>query len=73
MVAHQIPIFIGDTTVFPGDIVVADIDGALVVPRRIACDVLRRTEQVIGVEIDIKGWVDAGDSPSEIVAKGGYF
>lgn len=52
---------------------VADIDGALVVPRRIACDVLRRTEQVIGVEIDIKGWVDAGDSPSEIVAKGGYF
>lgn len=73
VVGHQIPVFIGDTMVFPGDIVVADIDGALVVPRRIACDVLLRTEQVIGFEHDIKGWVDAGDSPSEIVAKGGYF
>ena len=73
VVGHRIPVLIGDTMVFPGDIVVADIDGALVVPRRIACDVLLRTEQVIGFETDIEGWVDAGDSPSEIVAKGGYF
>ncbi len=73
VVAHQIPVFIGDAMVFPGDLIVADIDGALVVPRRIACDVLRRTEQVIGFEDDIKGWVDAGDSPSEIVKKCGYF
>ena len=73
VVGHRIPVLIGDTMVFPGDIVVADNDGALVVPRRIACDVLLRTEQVIGFETDIEGWVDAGDSPSEIVAKGGYF
>jgi len=73
VVAHQIPVFIGETMVFPGDIIVADIHRALVVPRRIACAVLRRTEQVIGFETDIKRWVDAGNSPSEIVKKGGYF
>ena len=73
VVAHQTAVFIGETMVFPGDIIVADVDGALVVPRRIACDVLRRTEQVISFEDNIKVWVDAGDSPSEIVGKGGYF
>ena len=73
VVAHQTPVFIGTTIVFPGDIVVADTDGAIVVPRRIACDVLRRTEQIIHFEHDIKAWVDAGDSPSDIVKKGGYF
>lgn len=73
VVAHQVPVFIGGTIVYPGDIVVADIDGALVVPRRIACEVLRRTEQVIGFEHEIKTWVDAGHSPTDIVKKGGYF
>ena len=73
VVAYQTPVFIGETMVFPGDIIVADVDGGLVAPRRIACDVLRRTEQVIRFEDNIKVWVDAGDSPSEIVKKGGYF
>lgn len=73
VVAHQTPVFIGDAMVYPGDVVVADIDGCVVVPRQIACQVLRRTEQVIGFEGQIKGWGDAGDSPSQIVEKGGYF
>ena len=73
VVAHQTPVFIGETMVFPGDIVVADIDGGLVVPRRLACEVLRRTEQIVGFEHEIKAWVDAGDSPTDIVKKGGYF
>lgn len=42
-------------------------------PRRLACDVLRRTEAIIAFEQQIKTWVDAGESPSEIVGKGGYF
>ena len=73
VVAHQVPVFIGQTMVKPGDIIVADIDGALVVPRDIACDVLRRTEKIIGLEDDIKLWVEQGQSPTEIVEKGGYF
>jgi 4-hydroxy-4-methyl-2-oxoglutarate aldolase len=73
VVAHQVPVFIGPTMVFPGDLVVADVDGAIVVPRRVACDVLRRTEAIIGFENQIKTWVDEGNSPTEIVKKGGYF
>jgi 4-hydroxy-4-methyl-2-oxoglutarate aldolase len=73
VVAHQVPISLGQTLVFPGDMVVADVDGAIVVPRRLACDVVRRTEAVMGFEDKIKSWVDAGNSPSEIVEKGGYF
>ena len=73
VVAHQVPVFIGQTQVYPGDVVVADVDGAIVVPRRLACDVLRRTEAIIGFERQIKTWVDEGNSPSEIVQKGGYF
>jgi 4-hydroxy-4-methyl-2-oxoglutarate aldolase len=53
--------------------VVADVDGAIVVPRRLACDVLPRTEAIIGFEHQIKTWVDEGNSPTEIVDKGGYF
>lgn len=71
MVAHQIPVFSGETMVSPGGIIVADIDAAPGVPRRVACDVLRRTAQVIRFVNIIKGWVDAGDSLSEIVKKGG--
>jgi 4-hydroxy-4-methyl-2-oxoglutarate aldolase len=73
IIAHQVPVFIGDTMVFPGDVVIADIDGAIIVPRAIACDVLRRTEEIIAFEHRIKTWVDDGDSPREIVKKGGYF
>lgn len=73
VIAHQVPVFIGETMVFPGDVVIADIDGAIVVPRRVACDVLRRTEDVISFEQKIRNWVDEGNSPSEIVNKGGYF
>jgi 4-hydroxy-4-methyl-2-oxoglutarate aldolase len=73
VIAHQVPVFIGETMVFPGDVVIADIDGAIVVPRRIACDVLRRTEDIINFEHTIKTWVDEGNSPTEIVKKGGYF
>ena len=73
VVAHQTPVYIGQAMVYPGDVVVADIDGCIVVPRTIACQVLRRTEQIIGFEEQIQSWVDAGDSPNEIVRKGGYF
>ena len=43
------------------------------VPRPVACQVLRRTEQIIGFEAQIQSWADAVDSPNEIVRKAGYF
>ncbi len=70
---YQIPIKIGDTTVKPGDIVLGDIDGVLVVPREIACEVLLRAEEIKRNEKKIFGWVAEGQSITEITAKGGYF
>ena len=73
IVAHQVPIFVGKVLVKPGDILVADIDGALVIPRQIAVAVLERAEQIENNEEDNREWVDAGLSAAEIHDRGGYF
>ena len=70
---YQIPIKIGDVTIKPGDVVLGDIDGVLVVPREIAYDVLVRAEEIKENEKKIFGWVKEGQSIDEIVKKGGYF
>lgn len=70
---YQIPIKIGDVTIKPGDVVLGDIDGVLVVPRRIAYDVLVRAEEIWENEKKIFGWVADGQSVKDITDKGGYF
>jgi regulator of RNase E activity RraA len=70
---YQVPVKIGDATVKPGDVVLGDIDGVLVVPRDIACEVLLRAEEIKRNEKEIFGWVAEGQSIREITEKGGYF
>ena len=70
---YQIPIKIGDVTIKPGDVVLGDVDGVLIVPRDIAYDVLLRAEEIIENEKEIFGWVAEGQSIQEITEKGGYF
>ncbi len=70
---YQIPIQIGNTMIKPDDIILGDIDGVLVVPRDIACDVLLRAEEIKENEKKIFGWVKDGNSVHEIAEKGGYF
>jgi 4-hydroxy-4-methyl-2-oxoglutarate aldolase len=70
---YQIPVRIGDATVKPGDVVLGDIDGVLVVPREIAYAVLLRAEEIKADEKKIFGWVAEGQSVTEITEKGGYF
>jgi len=70
---YQIPIKIGDVTIKPGDVVLGDIDGVLVVPREIAYDVLLRAEEIKENEKKIFSWVHEGQSIREIKEKGGYF
>ncbi len=43
--AMDIPICIGGVVIYPGDVVVADGDGVVVVPRRMAMDVARYARQ----------------------------
>jgi regulator of RNase E activity RraA len=70
---YQIPVKIGDTTIRPGDVVLGDIDGVLVVPRAIAHDVLLRAEEIKANEKKIFGWVAEGRSIRQITEEGGYF
>ncbi|MFA7344209.1 MAG: RraA family protein [Terrimicrobiaceae bacterium] len=70
---YQIPIKIGDTDIKPGDIVLGDIDGVLVVPRALAFEVLQRAEEIKANEKKIFGWVAEGQSIQQITDKGGYF
>ena len=68
---YQIPIKIGDVTIKPGDVVMGDIDGVLVVPRDIAYEVLIRAEEIRENEKKIFGWVKEGQTVHEITEKGG--
>ena len=70
---YQCPLLIGTVTIKPGDVVLGDVDGVLVVPRKIAYDVLIRAEEIKENEKKIFSWVHAGETIHEISAKGGYF
>lgn len=70
---YQISIKIGDVVIKPGDVVLGDIDGVVVVPRDIAYDVLVRAEEIKANEKKIFSWVAEGQSIHQITEKGGYF
>lgn len=71
--AWQVPVYVGSVIIKPGDLVMADIDGALVVPRDRIVQVLERAEEIEQNEGEIKEWVDAGLSAKDIHDRGGYF
>lgn len=70
---YQVPIKIGDVVIKPGDVILADIDGVLCIPRDRAYDVLVRAEEIRANEKKIFGWVAEGQSIRQITEKGGYF
>ncbi len=71
--AFQVPIQVGDVIIKPGDLIFADIDGAIAIPRRLAVPVLERAEGIEKNEGEIKEWIDAGLSTQQIHDRGGYF
>ena len=71
--AYQVPIAVEGVIIKPGDLILADIDGALVVPRKLVESVLERAETIGRNEGEIKEWVDAGLSAEDIHERGGYF
>ncbi len=74
LITHfQIPLQIDDVFIRPGDVVLGDVDGVLVVPRAIAHEVLVRAEEIKTNEQKIFGWVKEGQSARDITDKGGYF
>ncbi len=51
--ALDIPILVGGTIVFPGDYVVADDDGVVVIPQRELDETLMRADQIMNLEGEI--------------------
>lgn len=73
MIGYQMPIQIGGVNIAPGDVILADIDGAIVVPRALAMEVLEKAEAIRDNEVEIKKMVLSGLKATEIVERGGYF
>jgi regulator of RNase E activity RraA len=72
MVASQEPVTIGDVTVHPGDVVIAEFDGVLVVPQADAERVLVKSEEIVSAETRVRADMRAGVSPLEGLQKHGH-
>ncbi len=73
MYYYQKPVLVGEIIVNPGDWIFGDIDGAIVIPKGIAYDVLVAAEKLLNKEITIKEMVENGMKPTDVVKNGGYF
>lgn len=71
--ATQVPVTIGNVTVTPGDWVVADDDGVVIVPSALAEEVLAEAERKAGTENRIRDAVREGVSPLEAYERYGTF
>lgn len=67
------PITIGDVTIRTGDILFADRDGVVVIPREIAGDAARKVAQVLQTENLVRKAILAGVDPQEAYLKHGKF
>jgi len=70
---YQVPIKIGQVVIKPGDVIFADIDGVVCVPRDLAYPVLVRAEEIQNNEKKIFGWISKGETLDTITENGGYF
>src|SRR5437868_8437010 len=67
------PLTIGGVRIALGDIVVADLDGVVIVPRRVAHEVLSRCERLVGTENKVRTAVKRGMTPLAAYEKFGAF
>jgi 4-hydroxy-4-methyl-2-oxoglutarate aldolase len=70
-VASQVPVEVGDVIVHPGDIIVADIDGVVVVPKDKAQDVLAMAREIDQRELEQAKLIVAEKSLRKGLAKYG--
>jgi 4-hydroxy-4-methyl-2-oxoglutarate aldolase len=67
------PVAIGGVRVSLGDLVVGDLDGVVVIPRRVAHEVLGRCEKLVGTENKVRAAVRRGMTPLAAYQKFGSF
>jgi 4-hydroxy-4-methyl-2-oxoglutarate aldolase len=67
------PITIGGVRIALGDMLVADLDGIVVIPRRLAHDVLLKCEQLLASENKVRTAIKRGTSPLDAYQTFGVF
>ena len=67
------PLTLGGVRINLGDVIVGDLDGVVVVPRRVAHEVLQRCERLVGTEGKVRTAVRRGMLPLEAYKKFGAF
>ena len=70
-VASQVPVRVGGIMVHPGDIIVGDVDGVVVVPREKAAEVLRMAQEIDARELEQARLIIAAKSLRKGLAKYG--
>lgn len=73
IVAVNEPVVCGGVDVAPGDLVIADADGAVVVPRAHIADVLREAARKAGLETQVREALRDGASASQAFGQFGVF
>ena len=67
------PLTLGGVRISLGDVVVGDLDGVVVVPRRVAHEVLQRCERLVSTESKVRTAVRRGMAPLDAYKKFGAF
>ena len=73
LVDYNVPITIGDVHIQPGDFVVGDHDGVVVIPKAVATEVIAKTEEVVRTENEVRKAILEGVHPVEAYEKFGRF
>jgi 4-hydroxy-4-methyl-2-oxoglutarate aldolase len=73
LVAHNVPIDIGRVHIEPGDYVLGDRDGVLVIPQTIAEEVVKKAEAVVKTENLVRKSILKGMHPVDAYQKFGRF
>ena len=71
--AFDQPVTIGDVTVAPGDYVLSDRDGTVIVPRAAAADIVARAEAAIATENLVRKAILDGVHPQDAYRRYGKF
>jgi regulator of RNase E activity RraA len=69
----DVPAVVGGVRVEPGDVVLGDVDGVVVVPREHAVEVLERAEALVETEDEVRAAVREGTAPLDAYERFGRF
>jgi regulator of RNase E activity RraA len=71
--AFDVPVQVGEVVVNPGDYLIGDIDGAVVIPGAFAADVVAEVEEVMRTESLVRSAIRSGVDPQQAYLSHGKF